>query len=91
MATIRIAQSKNWTEDLSTSLAGAGHQVTASGSADVALVDAAGPQQYDGALNIIVASGDEVPHAIARVRVSSSRAPDRWRARSTTAVSSISG
>src|SRR5687768_3157315 len=68
MATIRIAQSKDWTQDLSTMLAGAGHEPIADGMAQLAFVDAAAPLHFDGAATIIVAPLDEVSEAIAKVK-----------------------
>jgi DNA-binding NtrC family response regulator len=68
MATIRVVQAKDWTEDLTQMLACAGHEVIGDGMAQLAFSDAASALHFDGATTIIVAPLDEVSEAIAKVK-----------------------
>jgi DNA-binding NtrC family response regulator len=68
MATIRVAESKDWTEALTAVLSSAGHEVVADGTADVSFVDAAEPAHFDGAAIIFAAPLDQLGNAIERVK-----------------------
>ncbi len=68
MATIRVAESKDWTDALSSVLASAGHDVISEGPADIAFVDASVPAHFDGAAIVIAAPLDQLTQAIERVK-----------------------
>ena len=68
MATIRVAQSKDWTQALTTVLTAAGHQVISNGPADVAFAAPGAADHVDGAAGIIVAPMELVNEAIARTK-----------------------
>ena len=68
MATIRISQQKEWTQDLTQMIKSAGHEVIGDAIAELAFSDAAGAPYFDGSPTIIVALLDEVPEAITKVK-----------------------
>ena len=68
MATIRVSQQKDWTEDLTQMLKGAGHEVIGDAMAELAFSDAAGAPYFDGSPTIVVAPLDEVADAITKVK-----------------------
>jgi DNA-binding NtrC family response regulator len=68
MATIRVAQSKDWTQALMTVLSAAGHEVVTSSPADLAFAAVGESDQVDGAAAIVVAPLDQVGEAIARTK-----------------------
>jgi DNA-binding NtrC family response regulator len=68
MATIRVAQGKDWTNDLAQMLTCAGHEVIGDGVAELGFSEAANTPHFDGAATIIVTPLDEVTGAIAKVK-----------------------
>ncbi len=68
MATIRVAESKDWTEALTAVLSSAGHDVVTDGAADISFVDSAVPAHFDGAAIVIAAPLDQLTQAIERVK-----------------------
>ena len=68
MATIRVAESKQWTESLKSLLSSAGYDIIADGAAELAFVDGAELESMDSAASIIVAPPEAVESAIERVK-----------------------
>ena len=70
MTRIRVAQGFQWTEALTSILAGAGYQITASAeSAEVAFVDVGDLAEAPaGELTIVVSTADQLQQAVSRVK-----------------------
>ena len=68
MATIRVAQGKDWTQALITVLNAAGHDIVSGGPADVAFAAIGESDRVDGAAAVMVAPLDRVNDAIARTK-----------------------
>ncbi len=68
MATIRVAESKHWTDSLTALLSDAGYDIIADGATELAFVDAAELDSLDSAASIIVAPPDRIDSAIEKVK-----------------------